>query len=162
MATARDGDAQGFGRGMMRRTFDAGRINYLVNHPTIRPHIGGDGESNLDLSDAVADPANVFLDGEHGGFAFTWSAPGVFEVHTFILKDGRGAWARSFARDAREAMADIYGAKHLWTRVHPDAAHVRKFTLDAGLVPAGQHTVDLGAGPVTFDLYDWRPMCQQQ
>lgn len=138
------------------RTTDAERINFLVNHPAIRPFIGGDGSSEIDLSAAVADPANIFVDGKHGGFAFTWSAPGVYEVHTFVLPDGRGAWAASFAREARNYMQNS-GARHLWTRVHPDAINVREYTLRAGFEPAGTHTIDLGTGPVAYDLFDWRP-----
>lgn len=147
---------------MMQRTFDAARVNYLVNHPSIRPHVGGDPEAPLDLTAAVNDHANVFLDGDHGGFACTWSAPSVFEVHTFILPEGRGAWAAGFAALGRAAMAEMYGAKHLWTRVHPEAANVRSFTLKAGLRPAGTRTFDLGAGPVAYELYDWRSICPQQ
>lgn len=139
------------------RTFDAERVNFLVNHPAIRPFIGGDGESEMDLAAVVADEQNVFLGGEHGGFACCWSAPGIYEVHTFILPEGRGEWAYQFARAGRDYMQD-YGARLLWTRVHPDAHHVRRFTLKAGFSPAGQHRI-LG---VTYDLFDWRPSCQQQ
>jgi streptogramin lyase len=145
---------------MMQRCFDAARINTLVNDPSIRPFIGGDGESALDLTAAVDDPQNVFLMGEHGGFAFTWSAPRTYEVHTFILPTGRGPEALEMALTARGWMEEHF-ADHLWTRVHPDAANVRKFTLKAGFVPAGTHTIDLGTGPITYDLYNWRSPCPQ-
>lgn len=144
---------------MLRRCFDADTINALVNDPSIRPHIGGDGESPLDLSAAVADRQNVFLMGEHGGFAFTWSAPRTYEVHTFILPEGRGPAALELALTARGWMAEHF-ADHLWTRVTPEAANVRAFTLKAGFSPAGQHTVDLGTGPITYDIFDWRSPCQ--
>lgn len=143
---------------MIERTFDAGRLNELVNHETIRPHVGGDPETYIDLTAAVADQANHFLVGEHGGLACSWSAPKTYEIHTFVLPEGRGPWARDFARAGRDYMEEI-GATHLWTRVHPDAAHVRRFTLQAGFEPAGTHTIDLGAGPVAYDLFDWRPIC---
>lgn len=145
---------------MIERCFDASRINALVNDPSIRPHVGGDGESFIDLSAAVADEQNVFLLGEHGGFAFTWSAPRTYEVHTFILPEGRGKWARAVARLARDWMEADF-ADHLWTRVAPEAVNVRAFTLLNGFKPAGQHTIDLGHGPVTYDLFDWRPECPQ-
>lgn len=146
---------------MIERTFDAVRINYLVNHPSVRPHIGGDVTQPLDLAGAVADRQNVFLNGEHGGFACCWSAPETYEVHTFVLPEGRGRWAYELARAGRDWMA-TFGALHLWTRVHPDAANVRRFTLRAGFMPAGHHTLDLGTGPVTYDLFDWRRGCPQQ
>jgi hypothetical protein len=139
----------------MQRCFDAARINALVNDPSIRPHIGGDGKSVLDLTAAVADRQNVFVLGEHGGFAFTWSAPRTYEVHTFILPEGRGPAALEMALTTRGWMQEHF-ADHLWTMVHPDAANVRRFTLAAGFRPAGERTVDLGQGPVTYDLFDWR------
>lgn len=114
----------------------------------------------MDLSAAVGDIANHFLKGDFGGFAASWSAPRVYEVHTFILPEGRGQWARDFARAGIEYMTRI-DTRMLWTRVHPDARHVKAFTLQAGFRPAGTHTIDLGIGPVTYDLFDWRPPCQQ-
>lgn len=141
---------------MIRRTFDAERVNYLVNHPAVRPFIGGDGKSEMDLSEAVGDDQNHFLDGDHGGFACCWSAPGTYEIHTFVLPEGRGEWAYRFALSGRDYMTRI-GATHLWTRVHPDARNVRRFTLAAGFKAAGQHRIDAGDGPVVYDLFDWRP-----
>lgn len=146
---------------MIARSFDADRINELVNHPAIRPFVGGDIETVLDLTNAVQDDANHFLTGEHGGFACTWSAPLTYEIHTFVLPEGRGRWAFEFARAGRNYMVGI-GATHLWTRVHPDAANVRRFTLAAEFKPAGTHRIDLGGGPVIYDLFDWRSPCPQQ
>ena len=136
---------------MLSRTFDADRINYLANHPDIRPHIGGDGASVLDMADAIADHDNVFLNGEHGAFCCMWSAPHCYEIHTLVLPEGRGSWAAQFARLGRDYMAAT-GAKHLWTMVHPEARNVKAFTLRAGLKPAGIRLTALGP----YDLFDWR------
>lgn len=144
---------------MIERSFDADKLNALVNDPSIRPHVGGDPDVRLDLTAAVANPNNVFLLGEHGGFLCDWMGPGDYQIHTFILPDGRGPWGFAFAKAGREKMAEM-GALHLWTRVATDARHTRAFTMRAGFKPAGQDTLDLGVGPVTYDLYDWRPACQ--
>jgi hypothetical protein len=136
---------------VIARTFDANRINVLVNHPTIRPFVGGDGKSILDLTNAVMDRKNIFLLGEHGGFAFTWCAPRTFEIHTFILPEGRGALASKLAIEARSLMQEL-GARHLWTRVAESMAHVLKFTLNAGFEIDGKQTIDA----VTYDLLSWR------
>lgn len=133
------------------RTFDAERINYLVNHETIRPTCGGDKASLIDLSAPVADEQNIFLDGEHGGLAFIWTAPRVFEVHVYLLPDGRGRWGFDFGMAARNYMADH--ADMLWARV--DSPALRYFTMKAGFKPCGQNTIDIGQGPVTYDLYKW-------
>jgi hypothetical protein len=77
-----------------------------------------------------------------------------------VLPEGRGNGLMTFAKAAVHWMRE-HGALHLWTRVPQDAPHVRRFTLKAGFQPAGQNTIDLGAGPVTYDLFDWRAKCQQ-
>lgn len=145
---------------MIGRTFNASLLNHLANHPEIRPHIGGDVTQPIDLTEFASREEHIGLVGEHGGFLCSWTAPHCYEVHTLILPEGRGRWAYDFARAGRDWMQE-FGALHLWTRVHPQAPHVRRFTLRAGFKPAGQHTADLGVGPVTYDLFDWRARCQQ-
>lgn len=144
---------------MIGRTFRPSIINILANHPEIRPHIGGDVSQPLDLTQFCDCRDNVALVGEHGALCWGWTAPNCYEVHTMVLPEGRGAWAYAFAQAGIAWMRE-YGALHLWTRVHPDAAHVRRFALKAGFNPAGQNTIDLGAGPVTYDLFDWRASCR--
>lgn len=136
---------------MLKRTFDAARINYLANHPDIRPHIGGDGASVIDMTDAMADGDNIFLGGEHGAFCCIWSGPNAYEVHTMVLPQGRGAWALAFARLGFAYMA-AHGARQIWTMVHPDARNVKAFTLRAGFKPAGIRITGLGP----YNLFDWR------
>lgn len=140
---------------MIERSFDSDRINELINHPTIRPHIGGDGISSVDTTSAVADRQNFFLLGRHGGFSFSWAGPKAYEIHTFILPEGRGREAYRLVREAVDFMAAT-GALHIWTRILPDAVNVRRFALSAGFKPAGKHTIDMGLGPVTYDLFEWR------
>jgi len=121
----------------LNRTQDAGAVNALVNHPDVRPYVGLPDAGDLDLTEAVARPEHWFLLGEHGGFALLWSAPTVHEVHTFILKSGRGAWADK----ARAAMIDFAkenGAKMLWTRMPPKSPHVERFARQGGMQPTGE------------------------
>ena len=79
---------------MIHRSFDPERANKLINHPAVRPFVGGDGESYLDLTAIIEDRKNYLLLGPHGGFLATWSAPNTYEIHTFILPEGRGQAAR--------------------------------------------------------------------
>jgi hypothetical protein len=144
---------------MIGRTFNPKLINGIVNDPSIRPHIGGDVMQPLDLTAFIDNQDNVALVGEHGALLWNWTAPNCFEVHTGILKEGRGAWAAAFAKAGVQWMRE-YGALHLWTRVLPDAVHVRRFTLKAGFKPAGQNALDWGQGPVIYDLFDWRAPCR--
>lgn len=143
---------------MIREIGDPLIVNGFANHPEIRPMFGGAQE--LDLSSAIKAP-NVFLFGEHGGFCASWSAPGVFEVHTLIAPEGRGKWAIEAAKQAQRIMTDK-GAEMLWTRVHPDARHTALFTRKMGFRPAGTNTLDIGEGPVDWLVFTWRAECQQQ
>jgi hypothetical protein len=151
----RDGKDNGADTSLIIRSFDARLLNRLANDPDIRPFIGGNPDNPLDLSAAVANADNVFLAGEFGAFCCSWTAPDTYEIHTLILPEGRGKWAYRFAKGAREWMRE-FGAKHLWTRVAPDARGVASFTRKAGFSACGQNTIDLGAGPVTYDLFEWR------
>lgn len=143
---------------MIERSFDADRANAIINHPAVRPFVGGDGESPIDLTSIVADDKNHFLDGGHGGFMATWSAPGTYEIHTFILPEGRGAPAKALALEARDYLESI-GADHLWTRVEKGMENVRLFTLAAGFKPCGEQVCDFGGGPTEYELFNWRPGC---
>jgi hypothetical protein len=140
---------------MIERSFDPERANYLINHPAVRPFVGGDGKSFLDLTPVVSDDKNYLLLGDHGGFLATWSAPGAYEIHTFILPEGRGRAARELALEARAYLASI-GADHLWTRVQKGMENVRLFTLAAGFEPCGKQVCDFGGGPTDYELFNWR------
>lgn len=140
---------------MIARSYDPKKLNYLVNHESIRPFVGGDITQPLDLSAALENPENVFLANEHGGFFFTWTAPDTYEVHTFILPEGRGQGAVDLALEARDWM-ELHGADHIWTRVPKGRENVRRLTVAAGFSPCGEQVLDLGGGPEAFDLYQWR------
>jgi hypothetical protein len=55
-----------------------------------------------------------------------------------------------------------HGMERLWARVAKDAPGLRHYTRRAGFVRCGQHVLDIGAGPVTYDLYQWKKPCLQQ
>src|SRR3569833_43392 len=142
------------------RSFNGVRLNYLVNHPSIRPFAGGDGKSWIELSSQAEDPSNHFLNGEHGGLFFHWQAPDTYEVHIFVLPEGRGTWAYRLAEYGLQYMISA-GAIQLLARLPAEARHSEIFTLRAGFRPRGEKTFDLGGGPVRYRLYDWRKECPQ-
>lgn len=121
--------------GLLRRWHDTAWVNSVVNNPDVRPFVGIGGPGGyLDHANAIARPENWFLMGEHGGFALTFSAPGVHEVHTFILKSGRGAWARQAAQEMI-AYAKAQGDHMLWTRIAPGQKNVVTFAVENGMKP---------------------------
>lgn len=134
---------------MLERCFNTELVNLAANHPDVRPFLGPASLGELDFEDAVAEDKNWFLMGEHGGFALAWSAPGVYEVHVFILPEGRGKWA-SKARQATIDFAKQNGAKMLWARIAPSAKFVSYFARRGGMQPTGEMIHTLGTA---YDLY---------
>lgn len=84
---------------MLHRTFDPARLHAIVNHPSVLPHVSGAIEGPLDLSPLVTNPANITLVDEHGAILFHRHQAGLYEVHTQVLKEGRGPWALTFAKE---------------------------------------------------------------
>jgi hypothetical protein len=86
------------------RETTAERINTVCNDPAVRPWVLLPGQGDVDLTDVVANPANVVLmtlDGT-GGIVFEWLEPGVYEAHTQFLPAARG-------RSALEAVKAMLG-----------------------------------------------------
>ena len=132
---------------ILARSHDVAAINRVVNAPEVRPFVGGEGV--LDVTAAVASPENIWLMGEHGGFAMAWSALRIYEVHTFILKGGRGEWARQAAHDAIATMAPV--ADQLWTQILPEQGNVVAYAMAMGMRPTGATRETLGK---TYDVYE--------
>lgn len=149
---------------MIERQHSADRINVILNHPAIRPWVANDSDGVIDLSETIADSRNVVLMGAHGGIAFLWMQPGVYEAHTQVLPAGRGGWTcelteacarhmftKTDAYDiatrvpaghvAAKAAAEAQGMRYEFTR--PDGVRFRNRIVDAHLY--------------SFRLQDWVP-----
>lgn len=109
----------------------------------MRPFVGPAELGDLDVADRVAETANLFLFGEHGGFAAYWTAPWTREVHTFILPSGRGHWALQAAQEAIE-LARQHGTTILWTRIPDYLPNVRAFAKGMGFQPTGETVETFG------------------
>jgi len=103
---------------LVSRTFDAKRINEIVNDPSIYPWVCGQVEGPpLDVSRLLENNAHVALFGEHGGAIFFCHCPGYYEIHSQALPSGRGEWALQAARDAFFWMFTNTDAIEIVTRV---------------------------------------------
>lgn len=140
---------------VLERSFNVEAVNALANASSVRPFIGGDGESFLDLTDVLAADMNIALLGQFGGFVMNWCAPACYEIHTMILPEGRGPWAFQAGHDCIAMMRDVFGAKLLWTRVSPDLPHVALFARKCGMSDAGQ----INFNGQLFDILTWRAEC---
>lgn len=132
------------------RHLDAERLNEIANHPDVRPTCGGDGKSLLDFTAFVADPKNHALVWDQGAFLFCWSAPQTYEVHIMVLPEGRGRDAYRMAQEGIDYIT-AHGAERLWARIV--SRSLRHYTAQAGFTKCGTDTLDIGFGPVTYDLY---------
>lgn len=74
---------------MIREDRDPTFWNAVANHPEVLPQMGG--TSALDLTRLLANPLNVPLACDHGGFIFIKHEIGRYELHTLIAPEGRGA-----------------------------------------------------------------------
>ncbi len=100
---------------MLTPETDAIRINRLVNDPSIKPYVCGQISGVLDVTILVNNPKNIFFCGEHGGCGFIWMEEGQYELHSFVLPEGRGRWARDNFRLCLEWIWANTGATQIVT-----------------------------------------------
>jgi hypothetical protein len=101
---------------MIERVFDGEKINRIVNDPSVYPWVRGVCEGPLDLGPLLADKRHVCLVGEFGGCLFTQQSPGIYEVHSQFLPQGRGEHAIKVVREALHWMFTRTDAVEIWTR----------------------------------------------
>lgn len=121
---------------------DAIKINRIINDPSIAPYVCGKLTGVLDVTHFVNDPKNVFFVGEHGCCCFMWMEDEQYELHTAVLPDGRGRWARDNFRLCRDWMWANTAAKRIVTlvpssnRMALGAARINKFIKYANMAGA--------------------------
>lgn len=114
----------------IQREFNADRINLILNDPEIRPWVADMSEGVLDISKQVANTNNVLLMGEFGGCYFAKLTSTMYEVHTQVLPEGRGAWVKDFLRAVRHYIFTRTDAVEVVTRVplgHAGAKYAAKY-----------------------------------
>jgi hypothetical protein len=116
---------------MMKRYLDPVQINKIINQPSIH----GKGKL-LDCKILVENLRNFFIMSEYGGFYFNWSAPDIFEGHTFILPHGRGKIALQMAKETFDYMFN-QGAKMIWGQTPVSNLAARKFNRLIGMESKG-------------------------
>lgn len=85
---------------MIRDERDPTFWDAIANHPSVRPHVGGEGP--LSLSEVIGRDDILPLATDHGGFIFACIFPARWELHTMVLPEGRGrATLTAFAEAKR-------------------------------------------------------------
>lgn len=90
---------------MIRRTMDPAFLNDVANHPEVRPWLGAPDVPVLDLAVLIGNPANIAIEGEHGGWVLTAMGGGVYEIHSLFRPEGRG---KPFFAGAREMLRYVF------------------------------------------------------
>lgn len=119
---------------MLTRSFDADRINEILNDPTVRPDVADLSEGQMDISASVKNENNVLLLGEHGGCMFFQILPGIFEVHTVTNLMGRGRWIANFVLDAGDWMFTKTPCFEIVTRVPTEHQGAKRLAMHAGMM----------------------------
>ena len=89
-------------------------LNEIVNHPEIRPFMGGFGY--LDAEE-LRDDRNVIFEGDGWAIVYFYRDEGVYDIHVCFMPDKRGRFAIEKTKETLKAMflsgADlIIGAAH--------------------------------------------------
>lgn len=92
---------------MIRRTMNAAFLTEVANHPEVRPWLGAPDIPVLDLTPLVGNPENIAIETKGGGWILQAMAPGVYEIHSLFLPEGRG---KPFMAGAREMLRYVFTA----------------------------------------------------
>jgi hypothetical protein len=147
---------------LVDRSYDATKINAIINDPSVFPLISIPGIETLDVSNLLADERNVLLMAEGGGILFCWHEPCTYEVHTAFLEGFRGRHAIRASKAAYRWMFTRSDCLVLLTKVpaiNPAAASFCKIvgaTLEferKAIWPTNNGPVDMGYWSLRYD--DW-------
>lgn len=116
---------------MIRRTMDSALLNRVINDPSVRPHVVAD-DGIVDVTTVVQNPDNYALVTEHGGFILIRHEPGVYEVHSQFLPEGRGKHAVAAMREGFRYMFANTDCLEIVTKVCDDNLPADSFAKIAG------------------------------
>ena len=116
---------------MIRRTLDGTFLTEIANRPDIRPMIGP-GDGFVDLRPVASNPEHYVIEADHGGWILEAKGPGVYEIHSLFLPEGRGASFFKAARDMLRYMFTRTDCTEIWTRCPDDNPGARMAALKNG------------------------------
>lgn len=99
------------------RAIDAKRINEIFNHPAVKTWVEEGSKDTIDVSSVVSNPNNHCLLGEFGVAIFLQVMPGIYELHSAGLPEGRGAYSKKMGKAALRYIFTTTPAFEVLTRV---------------------------------------------
>jgi len=149
---------------MIHREFSSNHINAILNDPSVRQSVADEGNKPLDISAAVSNQQNILLMGEFGGCMFFYLQPGVYEVHTQVLRHARGRWTRALTQACAEWMFTRTPAYEIVTRVPKLHIPARAAALAQGMryeftrpMECRFHGTVMDVDIHSFRIQDWAP-----
>lgn len=131
------------------RTFDPAFLNGVMNHPEVRPYIGGATEGPIDCAPVVLNEANFALCNEFGGFLCEGYGNGVYEAHSQFLPEGRGEASRRAMMDAIRYLFTRTDAHQILGKFPKDNEAIIKFGTKGGYRPLFERD-DALLGPTIY------------
>ncbi len=121
---------------MIRRATDATLHNAILNDPAITDHFG---PADKDLAPLFGEPgAYVMLDnGTDAACVFEWSAPRIWQSHTYFLPSCRGARGIEAGKGFIRWMFEAEAARILWGQTPVANRRARMFNRLIGAVSDG-------------------------
>lgn len=117
---------------MIERTVDAGEVNAIVNHPSVRGWVSSVGDGFIDMTPQLAEPTTLALRGDHGVVICYRYDVGIYECHIAVLPAGRGAWCKGFVRDCAKVMFLQTDCVEILARIPAPHFSVKRLALDMG------------------------------
>lgn len=142
---------------LVTRTFDAEFVNGILNHPAVHPYISLPNQGYLDSGAILENQENVCLASEYGCFILIRLEPGVYEVHTNFLPEGRGQHALKAAADGFTYMFTHTDCMEILTKVPQANSAAHRFSNACGFAfefTSGQW--EYPTGPTPMDHYAMR------
>lgn len=101
----------------IERAANADEINYILNHPEVRPDVLSDQTATIDLTEAAKNQQNVFLVGDGQIVLCFRIIEGLYEFHVAALPERRGRQIIEFSRLAEIEMFCGTDCVELLTRI---------------------------------------------
>lgn len=136
----------------------ADRLNYIVNHPAVRPYALINDMRDIDLAPVM--DKTLILMSANGGFLFdpiprTGEHLHAFDLHSFFLPEGRGVEAHGAAWAAAEWVFTRTMAVDIFTTVPDDAPHAKP-PVTMGFRQHFKRKAVLNRAGVPIDCAFWR------
>lgn len=115
VAATTAGAGETIDRRLVRRSFDAGEINPILNDPSVFKYAAAKGIERLEVTALLEDQRNILLMAEGGGILFLWHDHNTYEVHTNFLRP-----SKTVGRERGPYVKNVCLAAYWWMFTHTD------------------------------------------